>query len=67
MFYVATVGQGTASQLGYAHATEMLCHGSVVLCCVETKKAMRARQTKPSAHDKAGAPRMGVHNRGIMS
>ena len=44
--YVATVGQGTASQPGYARATLTLCHDSVALCCVATKKALRAQQTK---------------------
>ena len=67
VFYVTIVGQGTMLQLGYARATETLCRNNVALHCVATEKAMRMRQTRPSAHDKAGAPRLGAHDRGILS
>ena len=67
MFYVVTVGQGTASQQSYAHATERLCRDYVALHWVVTEKAMHTRQTRPGAHDKVGAPRLGVHDRGILS
>ena len=40
--YVATVGQGTASQPSCVGAMETLCCNSVALCCVVTEKAMRA-------------------------
>ena len=68
-FYVATMGQGTASQPGCMHATDMLCRDSVVLCCVTTYQARsaRARETKPGLHDKAGALRLGAHDRVILS
>ena len=45
-----TVGQGVASQLACVRVTKIRRRDSVVLCCVLTKKAMRAKQTKPSAH-----------------
>ena len=46
--------------------TETLYHDSVVLCCVATERAIHSRQTRPGAHDKLGAPRLGAHERGIM-
>ena len=67
MFYVATVGQGIALQPGYACTIEILCRNSVALRYVVTEKVMRARQTKPGAYDKAGAPRLGADDRGILS
>ena len=58
MFYVATVGQGTASQPGCVRTTDTLCRNSVALCCVATENATRARQTRPDAHDKTGHSRL---------
>ena len=65
--------QGIASQPGYAHATETLYHDSVTLCCVVMEKTMCARQTKlgdrqtkSGTHDRAGALRLGMHDRGIL-
>ena len=66
VFYVVTVRQGTTSQPGYALATRTLCRDSVALRCVVTKKAMSARQTRPGAHDKAGAPRLCAYDRDIL-
>ena len=43
------------------------CRESVALCCVAIEKAMRARQTKSGAHDKASTLRLGVHDKGILS
>ena len=67
VFHVATMGQGTVLQSGYARTVETLCRDSVALCCIATEKAMHARQTRLGAHDKAGAPRLGVHDKGIPS
>ena len=67
MLYVATVGQGTPLQPGYARATETLFRDSVALCCAAIEKTMRTRQTRPSTHNKAGAPRLGAHDKGILS
>ena len=67
VFHVATMGQGTVLQSGYARTIETLCRDSVALCCIATEKAMHARQTRLGAHDKAGAPRLGVHDKGIPS
>ena len=62
MFYVAIVGQGTASQLGYVRTTDTLYRDSVTLCCVATENATRARQTRSDAHDKARRTKAG-HSR----
>ena len=51
-FSIATVGQGTASQPGYAHTIEMLYRDSVALSCVVIEKAMRTLQTRLSAYDR---------------
>ena len=67
VLYVATVGQGISSQPGYTCAIETLCRDSVALHCVATEKVMRERQTRLGAHHKAGTPRLGVHDRGILS
>ena len=64
--YVSILGQGIALQPGYGRATETLYRDSVDLRCVVTEKAMRAQQTRSSAHDKASAPRLGAHDRGIL-
>ena len=47
--------------------TDTLCHDSVALCYVTTEKAICERQTRPGAHDKAGTPRLGAHDKVIMS
>ena len=65
--YVVTMGQGTMSQPGCARVIETLCRDSVALCCVATKKAMRVRQTRSGTHNKASTPRLGGHDRGILS
>ena len=49
-FYVATVGQGIASQPGGVRATNTFCRDSVAICCVAIENVMCARQTKPIAH-----------------
>ena len=67
MFYVATVGQGTASQPGYARTTKALYRDIVAPRCVAIENAMRVQQTKFDAHNKASAPRLGVHDRDILS
>ena len=59
--------QGTALQPSYVRAIETLCRDSVALRCITTKKVMLPQQTRPGVHDKAGAPRLGVHDKGILS
>ena len=39
---------------------------SVALCCVTTKEALGALQTKPGAHDRPGHTRDCACDRGIM-
>ena len=65
MFYVAIVGQGTASQPSYVRVTETLCRDSAALRYIEKEKVMLVQQTRPGMHNKSGTPRLGAHNKGI--
>ena len=56
------MGQGTTSQLGYAHVTETLCRDSVALHCVMTEKAMWSN--RPGW---VRTTRLGAHDIGILS
>ena len=42
VYYVMSVGQGTASQPSCVCVTGTLCRDNVVLCCVVIEKAMHA-------------------------
>ena len=62
--YVATVGQGNASEPGCVRVTKTLCQDTMALCCVATEKVMRVQQIRLGAHDNAGEPRLGAYDRG---
>ena len=65
--YFKTMGQGTAPQPGCVRDRDSLSRQCGVELRRDRESHARARQTRSGAHAKVGAPRVGVHDRGIMS